>query len=156
MTVLMGIEGVLRKDNGDPIPEGFKLYRTLLSSYRVTLSVNEDLKKIEHWLKTNYLFDYADLLTDKDGYEGQELRLRHLDLVKQGEKLELFIDSDPDICAAALSTGTPTILFSTPKHFQTHRELRPWDVITKEQERQKEFVAERYLKYLNSDGQRWE
>lgn len=156
MTVLMAVEGVLRKENGDPIPEGFKLYRTLLSSYRIVLSVDEDLKKVDHWLKTNYLFDYADVFTDKDAYNGQELRLRHLDLVKQGEKLELFIDSDPDTCAAALAGGVPTLLFSTPKHFQTHRDLRPWDVITKEQERQKALVAERYLKYLNTEGQRWE
>jgi len=156
MTILMSIEGVLKKENGDPIPEGFKLYRTLLSSYRIVLSIDDDLKKTDHWLKTNYLFDYADVLTNKNFYSGQELRLRHIDLVKQGEKLELFIDSDPEMCAKVLADGIPTLLVSTPKYFQTHKDIKPWDVITKEQERQKEILAEMYTKQMNEEGQRWE
>lgn len=156
MTVLMAVEGVLRTDSGDPISEGFKLYRTLLSSYRVVLSSTAELKYIEHWLKTNYLFDYADILTDKDFYGDQNLRMRHLELSKQGGKVELYVDGDPDNCAEALSTGVPTLLFATPKYFKTHRELRPWEVITQEQERQKTIVAEKYMLDSETDGHRWE
>jgi len=48
-------------------------------------------------------------------------------------------------------------LFATPQYFQSHRYIKPWEVITDEQVRQKALVAEKYSKYINGDGGvRWE
>lgn len=156
MTAILSVEGVLRKDNKDPIQDGFKLFRTLTVSYRVVLSTYSNLEEIDHWLKTNYVFDYADLMASDSFYEGQDLRTRHIDLVKASDKVELFVDSDADRCAHALSLGIPTLLFSTPAYFKSSREIKPWDSITKEQENQKRRTAENYLKYINGEGIRFE
>lgn len=156
MTALMSVEGVLRNALGEPIQEGFKLFRTLVVSYRVVLSSTMNAQELEHFVKRNYLFDYGNLLSSEDFYEGQPLRMRHLDLSRQEGKLELFIDADPDMCAQALAQSVPSILFTTPKYFQAHRHIKPWGVITEEQQRQKELVAEKYIQYINGEGKRWE
>lgn len=157
MTAIMAVEGVLRKENKDPIPEGLKLFRTLSLTYRVVLSTDSTPEEIDHWLKTNYVLDYADVMSSSTFYEGQELRFRHLELARKDGKVELFIDSDPDKCATALEMGIPTVLFSSPAYFKSNRSIRPWTAITEEQERQKKRVAENYLKYLNNeDGIRFE
>jgi hypothetical protein len=155
-TVLMSVEGVLRKDNKDPINDGFMLFRTLVANYRIVLSTSSTPEEIDHWLKTNFLFDYATVLSDKDSYEDQPLKLRHLELARKNGKVVLFIDSDPDMCAEALSQSITSILFSSPSYFPSHREVRPWDVIAAEQIKQKQKIAERYSTYVNSEGVRFE
>jgi len=156
-TAILAVEGVLRKDNKDPIPEGLMLFRTLTLNYRVVLSTESDAKEIDHWLKTNYVFDYAIVLTSENFYEGQPLRMRHLDLSKIEGKVLLYVDSDPDMCASALGQSVPALLFASPNYFQSHRHIKSWDSITDEQIRQKKVVAERYTKYINSEeGYRFE
>lgn len=157
MTVIMAVEGILRKENKEPIPEGFMFFRVLATSYRVVLSSTGEEKELDHWMKTNYIFDYSELMDSSSAYEGQPLRMRHIELARVSGKIDLYIDSDPDMCAQALSMGIPTLLFATPKFFKASREIKPWGVITDEQERQKKLVAERYAKYVNSEnGARWE
>lgn len=155
-TILMSVEGVLRKDNKDPITDGFMLFRTLVTNYRVVLSTTSSPEEIDHWLKTNFLFDYATVLSDKDSYEDQPLKLRHLELARKDGKVVLYIDSDPDMCAHAVSQNITAMLFATPTYFPSHREIKPWDVIASEQLKQKQKVAERYSSYVNSDGFRFE
>lgn len=153
MTALISIEGVLRKPNKDPIPEGFKLLRTLVVSYRVVLSTDSNEAEINHWLKTNYLFDYSDVMDSSHFYAGQDYKSRHLELARTQGKVEIYVDADPDACAAALAQGIPTLLFSSPKYFPSSREVRPWDTITKEQERQKQLIAEKYAKLNSNDSE---
>lgn len=156
MTALIAVEGILRTDTKEPIPEGFKLFRTLVLSYRVVLSTTGETREIEHWLRTNYIFDYSEVLDNSHFYANQELRMRHLDIAKNsGGKVELLVDSDPEMCAQALALGVPTILFATPRYFRSARDIRPWGVITEEQARQKQIIAEKYAS-INTDGHRWE
>lgn len=155
-TAVLSVEGILRKDNKDPIPEGLMLFRTLVVNYRVVLSTDSDPKEIDHWLKTNYVFDYGVVYSGADFYDGQPIKMRHLDLARVDGKVMLYVDSDPDMCAAALEQGVPTLLFASPSYFQSHRSIKSWDVITEEQVRQKKLVAERYSKYINSEGYRFE
>lgn len=156
MSAIISVEGVMRTDTKDPIPEGIKLFRTLVASYRVVLSTTSDRKEIEHWAKSNFIVDFANILTSEDSYYGMELKRRHIDLSKQDGVTELFIDSDADICAMALAAGVPTMLFATPKYFKSSRAIKPWDAITEEQLRQKQVIAERYANSLNSHGSNWE
>jgi len=151
MTAILVVDGVLRRDNGEPIPEGLKLFRTLVVSYRVVLSSNEDPKMIDHWLKSNYVFDYANVLDNTSFYEGQDIRIRHLELSRGDGKVELYVDADPDMCAEVLGMGIPTILFSTPSYLKSHRAIKPWTSIAEEQERQKLKRAENFSKYMDND-----
>jgi hypothetical protein len=156
MTAILVVDGVLRNNNGEPIPEGLKLFRTLVVSYRVVLSCDDTPNEIDHWLKTNYVFDYGNVLDSTSFYEGQDIRLRHLDLSRADGKVELYVDADPDMCAQVLSMGIPTIFFSTPSYFKASREIKPWDTLTQEQENQKKRRAENYTKYVSSEGIRFE
>ena len=106
MTAIIAVEGVLRKPNKDPIPEGFKLLRTLVVSYRVVLSTDSNEAEINHWLKTNYLFDYSDVMDSSDFYAGQDYKARHLELARTHGKVEMYVDADPDACAAARASGS--------------------------------------------------
>ena len=156
MTTIMAVEGVLRTDTKDPIPEGLKLFRTLVVSYRVILSTKSDRKEIEHWLKSNFIVDFANVFTSEDVHAAEPLRKRHINLAQQGGKMEMYIDSDPEDCAMALSMSVPSILFTTPKYFKSDRKIRPWDAITEEQERQKHIIVDKYSDFINGSGSRWE
>lgn len=157
MSALVAFEGVLCNDVGEPIPDGLKLYRTLCVTYRVVISSRHDLAWTEHWLKTNYVLDYAQILTSDNFYEGQDLRLRHLQIARQDTNtMELFVDSDPDVCAEVLASNVPTVLFASPKYLPAARKIKPWNALADEQIRQKKRVAEEYAKFLDNDGKNWE
>jgi hypothetical protein len=145
MTAIIAIEGVLKKETGDPIPEGIKLFRVLTESYRVVLSSDMDADATKHWLRGNMVFGYADVYDNSMFFEGQELRLRHLDLAKSKGKVELFIDSDSDHCAAALAAGVPTIMFASPIFVRTLRSVRGWDELQEEVDRQKNALLDAHL-----------
>jgi hypothetical protein len=141
MSILVSIEGVLRTETGDPIHEGLKLYRTLAQSYRIVLATDGTKEEAEHWLRGNLLTGYADIYDNRMAYEGQDLRLRHLSLLKSYGPVEMFIDCDADRCAIAHSKMTPVILFAAPKFIRTKRSVKPWDDMKQELQRQKELTA---------------
>ena len=130
---------------GDPIPDGIKLFRVLSDSYRIIISSDLSKERTEHWLKSHMILGYAEVYDGSMFYEGQELRLRHLDLAKSKGKVDLFIDPDADYCAAALKAGIPTIMFASPLFVRTTRDIKPWEDLKSEVERQKNALAEAYL-----------
>lgn len=130
---------------GDPIPEGIKLFRILAEHYRIILSSDMDSKKTEHWLRSNMIVGYGEIYDDKTFFEGQERRLRHIDVAKAKGKVELFIDSDSDYCAYALSLGIPTMMFASPRFTRTNRVVKPWQDLQDEVDRQKDAILNAYL-----------
>jgi hypothetical protein len=156
MTVIISVEGVLRKDDKTPIPEGIKLFRSMTANYRVVVSSQSSRKEIEHWLKSNFVFDYANLYSKEDSHVSMSIRSRHLQLAQQEGRAEMFIDADPDSCAEALEKGITSILFATPKYFKVSRDIKPWDSLADEQARQKQIIAERYSHMLDGNLSRWE
>jgi hypothetical protein len=145
MSAIIAIEGVLMTEVGDPIPEGIKLFRILSEVYRVVLSSDMDPDKTEHWLRSHLIFGYGDIYDNSKFFVGQELRLRHLDIAKSQGKVELFIDSDADFCAAALSMNIPTIMFASPRFVRTNRSVKPWEDLQKEVDLQREALLEAHL-----------
>ena len=141
MSILVSIEGVLRTETGDPIHEGLKLYRTMAQSYRVVLATDGTKEEAEHWLRSNLIAGYADIFDNKLAYEGQDLRLRHLSLLKGFGPVEMFIDCDADRCARAYAGGTLTLLFAAPKFIRTKRSVKPWEDMKTELQRQRELTA---------------
>jgi hypothetical protein len=145
MSAIIALEGVLKTETGDPIPEGIKLFRILSEFYRIIISSDMDVKHSEHWLKSHMIVGYGELYDSSLFFEGQDLRLRHLDVAKAKGKLELFIDSDADYCAAALAIGVPTIMFASPRFVRTLRNVKPWEELQLEVNRQKDALLEAHL-----------
>ena len=153
MSILMALEGVLMTEVGDPIPEGLKLFRTLAINYRVVIASDQDLRKADYWLKTHFVAGYADILDSSYAYENMDLRERHIKHELTNGRVEFLVDPDADRCAYALSIGIPSLYFTTPKFVRTTREVKSWDVITDELQKQRERLAEADL---GSNLNRWE
>jgi hypothetical protein len=141
MTVLLSLDGVLRTEVGDPIHEGLKLYRVLSMNYRIVLATDGTLQEADHWLRSNMVQGYADIYDNRMAFAGQDLRLRQLEVARASGAMELFVDADVDRCAKAYNSGVTALLFSSPKFIRTKREVRPWDEMKEEIERQKELRA---------------
>jgi hypothetical protein len=144
-TALLSLEGVLKTEGGDPIQEGIKLYRILAEHYRVVICSDLSTDLSEHWLRNNLIIGYADLYDDKDFFEGQDLRARHLDMALARGKVSLFVDPDADRCAYALSKNVTTMLFAEPKFIRTSRMVKPWEDLKSEIERQRDALLEAHL-----------
>jgi len=144
-TALIALEGVLRTETGNPIPEGIKLFRILSEHYRVVICSDLDTKQTEHWLKGNMIFGYADIYDDRYFFEGQELRSRQLAYAMSKGKVSLFIDPDADFCAEALYKGVPVMMFAAPKFVRHSRSVKPWEELSAEVERQKLALLEAHL-----------
>mgnify|MGYP003329896096 FL=1 len=141
MTMVISMDGVLRTEVGDPIPQGLKLYYALAASGRVVLSTDGTREAAEHWLRLNLIKGYGDLLANDSAYEGEDLKLRHLKMMQSKGRIILFVDPDVDRCKAALQMGITTLLFASPKFVRTKRKIKPWNELTEELQKQKELVA---------------
>ena len=154
MTALVSLDGVLRTEVGDPIHEGLKLYRVLVSSYRVVLATDGTKAEAEHWLRANMLTGYADIMDNTLAYAGQDLRYRQLQLCRSSGLVELFVDSDTDRVAKAYSSGVVSLMFAAPKFIRTKRQVKPWEELKSELESQKEIRAK--LAFDDLSAHRWE
>lgn len=152
-TALVSLDGVLKTETGDPIPEGIKLYRILAEQYRVVIASDLSREETEHWCRTNLIIGYADIYDDRYFYEGQDLRLRQLDVAMAIGRVELFVDVDSDYCAAALAKGVTVIMFASPKFVRRTRMVKKWDHLKQEVENQRDALL---TAHINSQPKRYE
>lgn len=145
MSAIIALEGVLKTETGDPIPEGIKLFRILSEFYRVVISSDMDTMKTEHWLRSHMIVGYGEIYDSSLFFTGQELRSRHLAVAKSKGKVELFIDADADYCAEALAMGIPTIMFASPRFVRLSRDVKPWEDLQLEVARQKDALLNAHL-----------
>jgi hypothetical protein len=144
-TAFVALDGVLRTEVGDPIAEGVKLYRILAENYRVIITSDHSPELTEHWLRTNLIVGYGDIYDNRYFFEGQDLRARQLAIAQAQGIVDLFVDPDADRCAFALSRGVPTILFAAPKFIRRSRDVRPWQDLADEVERQRQALMDAHL-----------
>lgn len=144
-TALIALEGVLKTETGDPIPEGVKLYRILSEHYRVVIASDLTYDQTEHWLRANLIIGYGDIYDDRYFFEGQDLRSRQLSIARSKGRVELFVDPDADRCAEALSLGVPVIMFASPKFVRTSRQVKPWEDLKNEVDKQKLALLDAHL-----------
>lgn len=144
MTItVMTVEGVIRQNNGDGvIHQGQLLYHALASTSKVALvsnSLHED--KVEYWLRINGFRDHAYLFCARtdDPFEVAGSRLRQIRSVTDTQHaVDLVIDPDPEIAAALMHEGIPTMLFLHPRYSRPEfrpdheEEVTPWDRLVAE------------------------
>ena len=139
--MVISMDGVLRTEVGDPIPQGLKLYDALKQVGRVVLSTDGTREAAEHWLRLNLVKGYGDLLANDSAFHGEDLKIRHLKMTQAKGRILLFVDPDVDRCKEALKLGITTLLFASPKFIRTKREIKPWSELTEEVQKQKELIA---------------
>lgn len=120
----------------------------------MAISTDGSYAEAEHWLKSNMVFGYGQILGDETSFAGEDIREFHLKHLLSGGRVELLVDADADHCLKALEYNVPCLLFGTPKFVRTRRAVKAsWQDIQEEVDRQKQARAEALLKSL---GSRWE
>ena len=124
MNVLLSLDGVLSSDSGEPNRPGVLLYYALNTSNRVAILTSRKKPDAEHWLQSHGIIGYDDLMSDEVALAGEELKKRQFILCRSRSPVELYVDSDPSMCAWVFEHhAVPVVLISNPSHIPV--EFRP-------------------------------
>lgn len=117
MNILLALDGILSSDSGEPNRTGVLVYYALNEAHRITIITDRKKADAEHWLKSHGIIGYDDLVGDEVHLEGEELRKRQFLLCRSKAPLELYIDSDPAICAWVFEhQKVPILLLTHPNY----------------------------------------
>ncbi|MEU0215870.1 hypothetical protein ABZ281_12410 [Streptomyces sp. NPDC006265] len=152
VNVVISIDGVLKRSNGDAvIPAGQLLYHGLAETHVVHLvdepdTFNSSRPLAENWLKRNGFTKHIRVIkprtSDRYGLIGGLKSLRpdlHVDLVVVG---------DPAVASDLLAAGYTTVLFTHPRYSRPqwkpdwNGEPRPWNDLVAEIEAQDEHYTQ--------------
>ena len=148
MNIVLSLDGVLRSDTGELIPDGLVMYRAFKILGRVILitSLEESMARV--WLMMHNLSDYDLLLDNSCSLDPEEsLKVRQLSVAKARGSVNFYVDSDPSMAAEALRQGLTTILVSSPKYSRPDfrpdapKGVRRWADIVEERTRQQSLKA---------------
>ena len=115
MNILLNIDGILSSENGEPIRAGVQLYYALNAGNRVALMTARTEKDAEHWLMSHGIIGYDDLIDSSFAMEGEDLKKRQVLLSRSKVPYEMYVDSDPSMCAWAFEEqNLVTLLFMPP------------------------------------------
>jgi len=115
VNVLLALDGVLSSESGEPIRAGVILYYALANAHRVTIITSRKTDDAEQWLQGHGIINYDELLDSSVALEGDDLKKRQFLLARSKAPLEMYVDSDPAMCAWAFeSQNVPSVLFSHP------------------------------------------
>ena len=124
MNIILSLDGVLSSDTGEPIRSGVALYYALNNGNRVALITSRTKADAEQWLFSHGIIGYDDLVTESVHIEGDELKKRQFKLSRSQTPVELYVDSDPAMCAWVFEQQrVTTLLFSHPSYAKV--EARP-------------------------------
>lgn len=151
MNIVLSIDGVLRSDTGELIPDGLILYRSLKTIGRVVLITAEQRRLIEVWLMMHNLSDYDDLIDSSVSVDPDEpVAFRQLSVARSRGTVQMFVGASPALVAEALRRGITSVLFSVPQYARPEfrpdapRGVRPWDELVAERNRQQALKAADY------------
>lgn len=124
MNILLALDGVLSSESGEPNRAGVLLYYALNEGHRVAFITDRVKSDAEHWLKSHGIIGYDDLMGNEVHLEGEELRKRQFLLSRSKVPMELYIDSDPAMCAWVFEEQrVPILLLAHPSYLPV--ESRP-------------------------------
>ena len=124
MNILLNLDGVLSSESGEPIRAGVILYYALSNAHRVSIITSRRTDDAEQWLQGHGIINYDELIDIGAHLEGEDLKKRQFLLARSKAPLEMYVDSDPAMCAWAFETQNVTsLLFSHPGYVKV--ENRP-------------------------------
>ena len=124
MNILVSLDGVLSSESGEPIRAGVILYYALSNAHRVSIITSRKTDDAEQWLQSHGIINYDELIDIGAHLEGEDLKKRQFLLARSKAPLEMYVDSDPAMCAWAFETQNVTsLLFSHPGYVKV--ENRP-------------------------------
>jgi hypothetical protein len=135
LNIILSLDGVLRAESGEPNRTGVLVYYALNSAHRVALITKDDSANAKHWLNSHGIIGFDDLLDNSVDLAGDDLKKRQFTLSRKKAPVELFVDSDPSMCAWVMEQGIPTLLVSNPSYLPIeHRpdapsKVRKWSDI---------------------------
>ena len=135
MNIILSLDGVLRAESGEPNRTGVLVYYALNNLHRVAFITKDGFADTKHWLNSHGIIGFDDLLDNSVALEGEDLKKRQFTLSRQKAPVELYVDSDPSMCAWVMSQGIPTLLVSNPSYLPIeHRpdapsKVRKWSEI---------------------------
>lgn len=119
---------------GQPVPEGVRLYKALVSTGQVVL-LSDDLPTLDEWLELNGLTGHAfvchGMPTDLDLDRANLLR-------RQGYDIDLVVTPDPSEAIGLIYAGFNTLLFTHSQYTQpgwrpdAGRGIRAWQDVVDE------------------------
>lgn len=136
MNILLTLDGVLSSESGEPNRTGVLLYYALNEGHRVTIITSKNKADAAHWLKSHGIIGYDDLVGDEIHLEGEELRKRQFLLSRSKSPLELYVDTDPSMCAWVFEEQrVPILLLAHPSYLPVEsrpdapQKIRKWSDI---------------------------
>ena len=136
MNILLSLNGVLRAESGEPNRAGVILYYALNAAHRVAIITKDDKDNAKHWLQSHGIIGYDDLLDNSVDLAGEDLKKRQFLLSRGKSPVEMYIDSDPEMCAWVFEhQNVPTLLVSHPSYLPVEhrpdapRKVRAWNEI---------------------------
>lgn len=136
MNILVALDGVLSSESGEPIRAGVALYYALNINNRVAIMTSREQEDAKQWLQNHGIINYDDLIDRSFSLEGEDLKKRQFVLSRSRAPIELYVDSDPRMCAWVFETQmVPTVLFTHPGYVKVeHRpdapkKVRAWSDI---------------------------
>ena len=136
MNILLNLDGVLSSESGEPNRAGVILYYALHAGHRTAIITNRKKADAEHWLNSHGIIGYDDLMANEVALEGEDLKKRQFILSRSRAPIELYVDSDPSMCAWVFEQqAVPTLLVSHPSYLPIeHRpdapsKVRKWSDI---------------------------
>lgn len=127
MNILVSLDGVLSSESGEPIRAGVALYYALNVNNRVAIMTKRTEADAKQWLQSHGIINYDDLIDISMSLEGEELKKRQFILSRSRAPIEMYVDSDPTMCAWVFQEQmVPTVLFSHPGYVKVeHRPDAP-------------------------------
>lgn len=146
-TSLILIEGVLRKQMGQPIPEGLRLYRALLSVGRVillsTAATQADRESTSDWLELNGCTGHDSVAWGDDGPRVPLVNMYR----REGYDVAVVVEPDPGTAMELISAGFNVLLFVHAMYTRpdwrpdSAKGIQPWENIVNEVAEQAKLKA---------------
>ena len=158
MNILLNLDGVLSSESGEPNRAGVVVYYALADKHRTAIITKRNKDDAEHWLHSHGIIAYDDLMGDEVALEGDDLKKRQFILNRSRAPIELYVDSDPAMCAWVFETqAVPSLLISHPSHLPVeHRpdapkSVRKWTDIEQAIDRVNVAKSKTYAKPVEAD-----
>lgn len=153
------LDGVLRRitDHQSLDPNGRLLFEGMKNLGRITFLADgftRERKFIEHFLKFHRITEYIniDISLPSDGADTVARRMTQVNRLRRTGPVDFVVEPDPRIAAALLADGIPTLLYLHPQYTVPSwrpdytGNLRRWDDLVAETERQENLRADEDLK----------